>query len=394
MNAQPLKMLVWNVRGLNNPARRTAIAQVVLEANPAIVCFQETKMELVTLDIVKHCLGNKFEEFFYLPAIGTRGGILLACDATVVALSHPHYTSNTLSALVKPCEGQEWWITGVYGPQLDAEKIEFMQEIVDVRELQAGPWMIVGNFNLLVNQEDKSNTSINRRMMARFWAKLNLLELKELYLNGRRYTWSNERARATLEKIDHVFCTNSWEDLHPTCYLTALGSAISDHCPMLLDMNADLVMGHRFKFESFWTKAEGFLDTVSSAWASVPSEGNPFVVLDLKLRATTKALKKWSDRCIGNIKMQIAIALEVILCLDKAMDCRPLCPLEFDLRKLLKRKLLGLRSLERTITRQRSCLLFLHEGDANTGFFHSHARQRQRRNMITSLRHGSTIATG
>lgn len=104
MNAQPLKALVWNVRGLNTPARRSTIAQVVMAANPCVVCFQETKMETVTLDIVKHCLGNKFEHFFYLPAVGTRGGILLAWDASVVALSHQHYTSNTLTALVKPID--------------------------------------------------------------------------------------------------------------------------------------------------------------------------------------------------------------------------------------------------------------------------------------------------
>uniref|UniRef100_A0A452XF25 Endonuclease/exonuclease/phosphatase domain-containing protein n=1 Tax=Aegilops tauschii subsp. strangulata TaxID=200361 RepID=A0A452XF25_AEGTS len=66
-------------------------------------------------------------------------------------------------------------------------------------------------------------------MMARFRAKLNVLELKEVYLNGRRYTWSNERGQATLEKIDHVFTTVDWEELHPSCFLTALGPAVSDH---------------------------------------------------------------------------------------------------------------------------------------------------------------------
>ena len=53
--------------------------------------------------------------------------------------------------------------------------------------------MVAGDFNLLVNPEDKSNERINCRMMAKFRSKLNSLELKEVYLNGRRYTWSNER---------------------------------------------------------------------------------------------------------------------------------------------------------------------------------------------------------
>lgn len=219
--------------------------------------------------------------------------------------------------------------------------------------------MVVGDFNLLVNPKDKSNDMINRRILARFRAKLNTLELKELYLNGRRYTWSNERARATLEKVDHVFCTTSGEDMYPKCCLTVIGSAISDHCPLLLDLNVDLCIGERFKFKAFWTKVDGFMETVVEAWGSVPTDGSPFMVLDRKLRATAKNLKKWSDRGIGNIKLQIAITLEVILRLDKAMDGRNLSAQERDLRKMLKRKLLGLSSLERSIARQRSHILYL-----------------------------------
>lgn len=97
---------------------------------------------------------------------------------------------------------------------------------------------------------------------------------------------------ATLEKIDHVFTTASWEELYPSCFLTALGSAVSDHCPLFLDLNVKLKIGKRFKFEAFWTKKLDFLDTVDSAWGSIPSNGNPFKVLDSKLRATGKALQQ------------------------------------------------------------------------------------------------------
>lgn len=142
MNGHPFKTLVCNVRGLNTPAHRSAIYQVVQAVSPSIVCFQETKMEVVIVDVVRHCLGNKFEKFSYLPAVGTRGGILLAWDASVVHLSNPHYTENTLTTLVKPSEGVPWWITGVYGPQVDHEKILFMQELVDIRKLHIGPWGI------------------------------------------------------------------------------------------------------------------------------------------------------------------------------------------------------------------------------------------------------------
>lgn len=116
MNTLPFKTLVWNVWGLNNPARRNAIFQVVSAARPCIVCLQETKMEIVSPEVVTHSLGNKLDNFYYLPTTGTRGGILLAWDASVVTLSQRHYTTNALTALVTHIGGSQWWMTGVYGP--------------------------------------------------------------------------------------------------------------------------------------------------------------------------------------------------------------------------------------------------------------------------------------
>lgn len=59
----------------------------------------------------------------------------------------------------------------------------------------------------------------------------------------------------------------------------------------------------------------------------------------------------------------------------------------------MKLKCLGLASLERTIACQRSCLTWLKEGDANTKFFHLHARAQRRKNFIVRLRSGDQLAT-
>jgi exonuclease III len=73
-----LRIIVWNVRGLNSRARRIAIRSLVDIAGASIVCFQETKMELICTRTILEMLGPDFDEYVYLPAIGTRGGILLA----------------------------------------------------------------------------------------------------------------------------------------------------------------------------------------------------------------------------------------------------------------------------------------------------------------------------
>ncbi|XP_073367980.1 uncharacterized protein [Aegilops tauschii subsp. strangulata] len=231
-------------------------------------------------------------------------------------------------------------------------------------------------------------------MMSRFWVKLNILELKELYLNGRRYTWSNERQVANMEKIDHVFISNEWDEAYPTCFLSALGNAVSGHCPLMLDMNVSICYKKRFKFESFWTCAEGFFDVVKLAWTTTPAASNDYLTLQNKLRATARSLQKWSDRLVGNVKLQIGIALQVIKQFDIAMEARPLSDAERDLRKCLKRKLLGLSSLERTIARQRSRMLQLRECDGNTRLFHQQASHRQRKNALRTVRYNDQLYSG
>lgn len=144
-------------------------------------------------------------------------------------------------------------------------------------------------------------------------------------------------------------------------------------------------MKRRFRFESFWTKLPGFTDVVAAAWPPSVLNADPFRVLDCKIRAVARALRRWSCSKIGSVRLQLAMAREVIQRFDEEQETRNLLQWEADLRKTLKLRVLGLASLARTINRQRSRLLFLAEGDANTKFYHLQACHRSRKNRIQSL---------
>jgi hypothetical protein len=85
-------------------------------------------------------------------------------------------------------------------------------------------WTVMGDFNVIYRTTQKSNGRINFRLMNRFLAVLNSLELRELHLRAwRRFTWSNGTDTPTFSRIDHQ-----------NCYLQALSSSMSDHSPLLL----------------------------------------------------------------------------------------------------------------------------------------------------------------
>jgi hypothetical protein len=65
-----------------------------------------------------------------------------------------------------------------------------------------------------------------------FWD--GVVRLKEIKLNGRRYTWSNEQDNPTLTRIDRLLYTPKWELIFPACFLQSLPSLMSGHTPLLL----------------------------------------------------------------------------------------------------------------------------------------------------------------
>lgn len=111
-----------------------------------------------------------------------------------------------------------------------------------------------------------------------------------------------------------------------------------------------------------------------------------FRIMDYKLRKMARALKSWSMETVGSVRLQLAVAREIILRLDTAQETRALSVDEVALRRSLKCKCLGLASLARTIARQRSRMLFLADEDANTKFFHLQACHRSRKQHIASLK--------
>ena len=278
----------------------------------------------------------------------------------------------------------------VYGPQGDRLKMQFLEELRSVRQSCSGMWMICGDFNIIYKAEDKSNGSLHRRMMGRFRRLIDDLKLQELYLKGRRFTWSNERDSPTLERLDRFLVSDDWLEAFPNHDLSALSTECSDHAPLLLRTDCAIPHFKRFRFENIWPRYPGYMEVVAEAWnAPLPcTDLDPFRILDIKLRATAKALKSWSAKHVGNVQLQLAIAKELVLRFDFAQEHRALAPYELALRHKAKLNCLGLVSLQRTIVRQRSHITYLAEGDANTKFFHLQACHRSRKNYIESVRVG------
>lgn len=279
-------------------------------------------------------------------------------------------------------------LTVVYGPTRRAEKDAFLRHLRLSKPPDDTKWLLLGDFNLIYRAQDKNN-NLDLSLMRRFRRTLSYCELNEIHLQNRKYTWSNERRRPTLVRLDRFFCNQSW-DLHFESHsLHALSTAHSDHCPLLLCNQTGPRPPAPFRFENIWTKMPRFMETVQEAWGCPTTHTEPFHRLGHKLYHTGRALKAWSRAMFSDARLKLHMAQEVILRFDEAQENRELTSAERSLRQRLKSRILGWAVLERARKKQCARINYLREGDANTKFFHLRANARRRINFIQKLRNDS-----
>jgi hypothetical protein len=82
---------------------------------------------------------------------------------------------------------------------------------------------VVGfDYNILRYPSEKNNDPYHARWPFLFNAIIDGLNLKEIQLTGWKYTWANNLANPTFEKLDRVLITIEWEERYPLTTVRAL----------------------------------------------------------------------------------------------------------------------------------------------------------------------------
>lgn len=311
-------------------------------------CNHVGELQLSALSVCIHSWVEEVQNGY-----STRGGVLLACDENFFSLSDISLGQYSVSATITMREENlQWSITVVYGPQLEGDKIDFLAEIEALRPSMKPAWMIIRDFNLIYKSSDKNNDRLNRRMMQRFGGLLDKIQVKELHLSGRRFTWTDDGEALTQTKIDRAFVSTDWDVLFSGSNLYPLSSACSNHAPLFLVGNESRAKPPQFCFEAFWLQILGFLDVVQDSWQRQILASNPLAIFRLKLCILAHDLKRWSRSQVSDIKLQFAVATEVIFQLDVAQESRILSDEERQLLSNLKSRVLGLSVLNKIKIRQ------------------------------------------
>jgi exonuclease III len=192
MPMDPANILFWNVCGFNVAGWLACVRNLIVSSRIDVVCLQQTKMEAISQVSVLQMLGPEFSNFIFHPSVGASGGILIAWRDYLDLMGNSRVDNHSTSVQFYLTEGPTWWLTCVYGPQGNDAKVQFLQELRQIRLGYTGLWLVAGDFNHIYREEDKNNLNLDRVMIGRFRRWISDLSLKQIPLHGRRFNWSNE----------------------------------------------------------------------------------------------------------------------------------------------------------------------------------------------------------
>ena len=377
-----MNWICWNVRGLGNRRTVRELEVVTRAQAPAAMFLAETWSAEARLR--KLCSNLKFEHCWIGPNAGNLGCLALFWRSSVrieVVSSSP----NHIDTIVGEAGNGQWRFTGVYGFADSSKKQETWALLRELHRRSPLPWLCAGDFNEILWSHEKTGLSHRREVqMLAFRNVLDECGLMDLGFVGDKFTWKGKRAGGlVLERLDRALASNGWFALNPGTKVRHLNSFSSDHKAMVIHLDGISPQPFRpFKFEQMWLKDKACSSTVSSAWGSVSGFASMPVVAD-KINLCGKKLAKWSKESFGCIKKQIESKLKQ---LSRAEVLVTNGELDYDEVKILQADLNDLLDKEGLMWEQRARALFLKCGDRNTGYFHSKASHRFRRNKISGLR--------
>jgi hypothetical protein len=270
--------------------------------------------------------------------------------------------------------GKIWRLTGIYGEPRWEDKYKTWDKIRDLKANHDLPWLIFGDFNeILYSHEKDGGNPRPLNYMQAFRDVLIDCGLEDLGFSGDSFTWKRGRIR---ERLDRAVASDAWNIMHPGALVQHLDYVKSDHRPIMVDTEYQVIPNRRHKvrrFEAKWLRESGFNDVVQEAW-SAASNASPVGGVLGKLGHLHEALHAWDEQVLKKPNKRLKKAQRE---LEKAMSG----PISDESETIAKEKAALIELLleqEEIHWLQRSRANWLQYGDRNSAFFHSFASARRK----------------
>ena len=120
----------------------------------------------------------------------------------------------------------------VYSLHNRGDRLQLWDEIRTLKEYLSSPLLIIGDFNEVLSIEERKGGLICHSSMEDFAALVQDLNVIDVPLVGRKYTWVRGKS---CSKLDRMLVEHAWLEEFPDLTLWALERLVFDHCPLFLE---------------------------------------------------------------------------------------------------------------------------------------------------------------
>jgi exonuclease III len=231
----------FNVRGLGGSIKKRKVRELIFKNQIDFLAIQETKMESVNDSLCHSLWGSQDCLWACFPSVGSSGGILSLWRKSTSALLFTFTGEGYVGVCLEwGMERQICFVVNVYAKCDLAAKRRLWEALRNFkRRFGKGLWCILGDFNSVTSGEERRGASQEDAVtldMREFVGFVESMEVVDLPILGRRFTWFHSSGRA-MSRIDRVLVSEEWLEVWRQISLWVLPRDVSDHCPLLLKRN-------------------------------------------------------------------------------------------------------------------------------------------------------------
>ncbi|XP_057980117.1 uncharacterized protein LOC131165952 [Malania oleifera] len=256
-------------------------------------------------------------------------------------------------------------------------------DIIQTRNVYTGPWMLMGDFNCVWNNEEKRNgVLVSMYDMKDISECFDIAGLTDLKSSRCFLTWSNGRVWC---KLDRVMVNQGWfmNDWNAQVNFQ-FPRSMSDHSMSLVSLFAEQELGRLpFKFFNMWTIHPEFQERVKDVWQG--SFDGCMQYCFVKQQALKKSLRSLNALHYSHISARAERADAELMEIQSKLHDDPSCvELQEELRKK-KCEAIRLESANRMFLSQLAKCKYMRHNDRNSSFFHVVLRRNRCKNHIAAV---------
>lgn len=393
----------WNVRGFNKQSKHRVVKNWVQEKGLQFGGLLETRVkESKSAQIISSVFPgwSAVNNYEY-----NRKGRIWVTWSSQVRMT-PVFKSEQMITMSVLLEGEEdeFFCSFVYAENTGERRKELWNDMKDhqnSRMFQNREWIIMGDFNEILDGEEHSNYEDSGLMtfgMKDFESVIQHCRLLDMGFQGPKYTWSNKRDEGTIsKKLDRILVNETWLNKRTQAYGIFEAGGVSDHLRGRFHLDVE-VAGKRkpFKFTNVIAETSEFKEMIANYWkATQPLFQSTSALFRLSkyLKGLKPHLRALSKNKLGELTKKVKEAFKD-LCEKQERLMELPSPENVLAEREAAERWQRVSDIEEKVLKQRSKLHWLQVGDKNNKAFHTAVKVRETRNAIREIKcpDGTTVS--